>query len=148
MENFIEEPVEVRRARLRQMEKDENEARTKQIEDASAPTRNVNAEYFAKQEALAKQIAENKSISLPKQTNAEAIAAQTARYPRPAVNPQPFSDSLMDRESDASRRAACYVTPKLKASISLQPSPEPYASSAPRRDMSEDLIIRMGMCPD
>jgi hypothetical protein len=108
----------------------------------------VNAEFFRKQEELSAQIAANKPVALPKQTNEDAVAATAARYPYPVTNPQPIGDHLMESQSDACKRAAGYIPPKLKPSITLQPLPAKYPASDPRAGMDEDLIVRMSMNPD
>jgi hypothetical protein len=126
------------------------EAAAKKIQDdrceqAAASTRGVNEAFFEKQARRSEEARNNKPIIIPKKTNEEAIAASAAWYPYPVTNPQPISDPLMDRETEASQRAAGYTPPKLKTSLTLQPLPDPYPSSDPRRGMTEDLIIRMGM---
>ena len=137
-----------RRERLGRVLAEEEAAKKLQAdrtEQVNAATRNVNSEYFEKQRQLEEQARNNKPIVLKPQTNEDAIAATAARYPYPATNPQPVGDQLMEQQSDACKRAAGYIPPKLKPSITLQPLPAKYPASDPRAGMDEDLIVRMGM---
>lgn len=137
-----------RLGRVLASEKAEADVQAARVEKSVADGAKVNETYFEKQRQLEDQINNNKPIVLKPRTNDEAVAAEAARYPRPAVNPMPLGDPLMDRETDASKRASGYVTPKLKKSITLQSAPDPFPTSDPRRGMSKELILSMGMNPD
>jgi hypothetical protein len=138
-----------RRARLRQLEKDEAAARVCSIAISQAQTTGVNAEFFAKEAEHKAKIAANKPIVLPGPTKEEILARDQEYYPRPAVNkPEEGGvDSLLDREPLYVQEAMGYTPPKLKPSITLQPKPDQYPSNDPRHGMSEDLIRNMGMNP-
>lgn len=144
-EVFVEEAPELRRARLRKMEKDEADARAAQIEAVSAQTRGFNDAYFRKQEEAAKQIAEqntknkNEQEERDRQGAARRVAenAEHMSY-HPAQNKPPVGFT------DMTGTIPCHRKP----SVTLQPVPAKYPSSDPRAGMDEDLIVRYGMNPD
>lgn len=146
-----EQEIAQRRERLARVTAEEKivaDAKKRREEQAAAQTAGVNESFFEKEARRAEEARNNKPIVLKRQGDAEASAAEAARYPRPAVNPMPVGDPFMDRETEASQRAAGYTPPKLKPSITLQPMPSKYPMGDPRAGMSEDLIVRMGMNPD
>jgi len=120
-------------------EKKQSDAKRAREEQSAAATRGTNEAFFAK-EAEERATAEaNRPIVLEPVTDAATLKAQEqARYPRPKVNKPP--EGFVD--------AAGLIPCKRKPSITLQPLPEKYRAGDPRRGMSEDLIIRMGMNPD
>jgi hypothetical protein len=119
------------------------------VEQAAAMSRGVNVKFFEQERLREEQAKANKPISKPKQTNEDAIAENTARYPFPKVNPQPVADHLADALVPDAARAGVTTVPKFvpKPSIALQPQPDPYPSNDPRHGMSEDLIRKMGLKP-
>lgn len=134
---FVEESPESRRARLRQMGKDESEARAKQIDVAQAPTRNVNAEYFTKEAERAAQIAANKPVAALPKTKEQVVAENSARYPFPEHNPQPIRDEAMEASPAYVQELHGYTPVKLKPSVALRPEPaqDPYGfKAAPPQD--------------
>lgn len=139
---YVEESVEARKARLRQMEKDEREVREQQIEASIALTRNVNDKYFAKQEELAAQIAANKSKTLPKQTNEDAVAAKRAAYKYAPYNPN-MRDPLLDREPKYVQDALGYHPEPLKPSTVARPeTPKLDPLKRPQPEMANILANR------
>ena len=143
-----------RKARVEKLEKEENDKREKRIEASSAPTRTVNAEYFEKQRKLqdeaAEQNARNKKAQAERETNrnSQSLKESEARYPYPAVNPQPAADHLMEASHPSTQKLHGYTPVKLKSGITLQPQPEKYPTSDPRHGMSEELIRSFGLNPD
>lgn len=145
---MIQETVEQLKARVRREDAEADAARKKQIEDANAPTRNRNAEFFAKEAEREDQAKNNKPVVAAPKTQEQIVAEHAERYPyNTSGKAKGGVDPLMDRESDASKRAAGYVSPTLKPSIAMQPVPDPYPSSDPRHGMSRELILKMGMNP-
>jgi hypothetical protein len=148
METFQEESAEVRKGKLRQMEKDEREDRERQIEASSAPTRHVNAEYFEKQRKLEEQIAANKPVALPMKSGEEIVAEHAARYPK--TNHQPIRDHAMEAEPSYVQELHGYTPVKLKPSVVLQSRPDPavleeYLSKKPQPGMAD--IMNRPMSP-
>lgn len=145
-EGFQEESVEVRKARLRKLEADEEAARWKQLEAAAALTRGHNEAYFEKQRHLEEQTAEQ---------NARNAAAQKERDK--TANERSAAESKVQIEAvygKTNKPQEGYedmyglVPSKRNAPRVLQPVPDPYPSSDPRHGMDEALIISMGMNPD
>jgi hypothetical protein len=125
-------------ARVEAIEKAASDAKRKHEEHVAAQTSGHNERYFEKQRLLEEQIAANKPIVLKPQTNADAIAAEQARYPRPAVNPP--QTGYLD--------AASTVEAPRKPSITLQPMPSKYPSGDPRAGLTEALILSFNMDPE
>jgi hypothetical protein len=135
-----------RQARLKKMEQDEREERQRRIEASAATTRGFNEAYFRKQEELAQQIAKQ---------NAKNAAAQKER--EKSVNERRAAEAKArieelhgktNKPPEGWLDTAGTIPAPRNPSITLQPLPEKYPAGDPRRDMSEDLIIRMGMNPD
>jgi hypothetical protein len=144
--SIFDETVEQRKARLKAEGDAIEAARAKQIATATAQTAGMNEAYFHKQEELAQQIAEQ---------NAKNAAAQKER--EKSVNERRAAEARArieelhgktNKPPEGWLDTAGTIPAPRNPSITLQPLPEKYPAGDPRRDMSEDLIIRMGMNPD
>ena len=139
--NYSTETVEQRKARLRAEDTEEKAARERQIEAASAPTRHLNAEYFSKQEALAKQIAEQNAknaaaqVEREKAANERNTAEAKARIEALHGNKNKPPEGFLDM--------AGTIPCKRNPSITLQPKPDsdsmrPTVSQPPPKPLTED----------
>ncbi len=114
-----------RRARVEAEEKAAADAQAARIEQAEAPSRNINKTYWDKQEALAKQTAEQnaKNAAAQKQRDTDGAARRIAEneaarsYRGPNKPPEGFLDIYGT------------VPAPRKAPIRLTPQPDPEALS-------------------
>jgi hypothetical protein len=141
------EPTEAQmRARAKQMDLEEAEARKRQIETSQALFSGINDDFFAREEELAKQIAAQNlanaaaQVERNKLVNERNAAEQKAQiettYGKTNKPPTGFLD------------AAGTIPAPRNASITLQPRPDRYPPSDPRHTLSDADIIRMGMSLD
>ena len=148
------------RARLRQMEKDEAEAIAKCNEASASQTRHVNAEFFAKEEELARQAAEQnaKNKEAQRLRDKEAVARRIAEndngYPYRKWSRNDV-DPLLETSPWYIQEAAGYVpiAKRPKPIVVLQPQLEPeekpkyiaprILTEAERTKEKADAIARM-----
>jgi hypothetical protein len=146
METFKEESVEARKARLRADAAAETDARKKQIEASLAQTKNINAEYFRKEEELARQIAANKPVVLAPKTNEQAAKENAERYMyNTSGKAEGGVDPLLQNEPAYVQQLHGYTPVKLKASLKLTPQPDPVAlaehlAKKPQPNMNTPIV--------
>jgi hypothetical protein len=144
--SIFDETVEQRKARLKAEGDAIEAARAKQIATATALTAGMNEAYFRKQEELTQQIAEQNTKNAAAQKERDRLVNE-----RRAAEAKAWIEELhgkANKPPEGWLDTARTIPAPRNPSITLQPLPEKYPAGDPRRDMSEDLIIRMGMNPD
>ncbi len=147
-EPYQEESGQARRARVEAQEKAEADAQDARVKKSMSDAAKVNAAYFEREGALAKQAAEQNAKNRAAQRtqadiNSESAAAGVT-YPYRAYDKATDIDPLMDREPEYVQKAHGYVPPKRKPSITLQPQPDERFAPAlqPARIKTEAELVQ------
>jgi hypothetical protein len=134
-----------RLTRVLEQEKSVADAKADRIAKIILDSAKVNKVFAAKEEALAKQCAENKPRSLPKQTNADAVAAAKAAYPYTPYDPNQ-RDVLMEMEPKYVQELHGYVSKPIPRSLVAPPQPKQGPQydplKRPQPEMAEILANR------
>lgn len=127
-----------RLGRVQAVEAAEKKTQADREARAAEQTAGINERFFLAEAAREEAARNNKPVVLKRNTNEDAIAAEQARYPRPAVNKP--AEGYLD--------AASTVLAPRRASITLTPQTAKYPSSDPRSGLTDELILSFGMQVD